>query len=304
MKINRLQKVFAASGGLVLALLFAAALGQAHYKAELLGPEGHYFNSNAVRIHYTDEGVGAPVLLVHGLAFAANLEWRRSGLIDALLAQHYRVIALDNRGHGRSAKPHDPEAYGAEMAEDLDRLLDHLELPRALVVGYSMGGFITLKFVVTHPERVISAAVCGAGWNEPTPENLAFSEAVAEAFERGEAGPLPQRLGMQARFASFIESLGVRAFLTWFNDPLALAAVARGSRGLGVTDTQLRANTVPVLTVIGENDGLLPEAQALHERMANHQLVILPGKNHMNTDSSKVFRANIEEFLRQYAQAS
>jgi pimeloyl-ACP methyl ester carboxylesterase len=304
MKFNRLQKGLAASGGLAFVLLFAAALGLVQYRSNLLGPEGRYFDSGGVRIHYTDEGAGTPVLLVHGLAYAASLEWRRSGLIDALVAQHYRVIALDNRGHGRSAKPHEPEQYGAAMAEDLAALLDHLKLPRAHVVGYSMGGFITLKFVVTHPERVITAAVCGAGWDEPTPENLAFSEDVAEAFERGEAGPLPQRLGIQERPASFTESIGIRAFLTWFNDPLALAAVARASRGLGVTDVQLRANIVPVLTVIGENDGLLPEAQALHERMANHELVILPGKNHMNTDSSKAFRANIEKFLQQNAPAS
>ena len=264
-----------------------------------LGPEGQYFDSNGVRIHYTDEGQGTPVLLVHGFGNPANSQWRGMGLIDALLGD-YRVIALDNRGHGRSDKPHDPSQYGLQMMEDLVRLLDHLGIDKAHVVGYSMGGFITLKLVAVHPERVLSAAACGAGWEQATQENLDFAEAVATAMEHGESGPLRQRLGIADRPLTLWKKIEIKASLTYFNDPLALAAVARGSQQLTLTEAELRANTVPTLTIIGSKDGLLPDAQALHARMANHELVVVAGKNHMNTVTTDEFLKALRAFLAEH----
>jgi len=130
--------------GIALALLVRLAW------SILLGPEGHYFDSAGVRIHYTDEGWGTPVLLVHGFGMVANVEWRMPGLIGAL-SKEYRVIALDARGHGRSGKPYNPNQYGIQMVEDLVRLMDHLKIEKAHVVGYSMGGFITSKWLPCTP---------------------------------------------------------------------------------------------------------------------------------------------------------
>src|SRR5579883_1762190 len=95
------------------------------------------FDSNGVKIHYTVEGKGEPVLLIHGFAANADFNWRQPGVIKAL-AENYKVIALDNRGHGQSGKPHDIAKYGEEMAEDAVRLLDHLGIKKAHIVGYSM----------------------------------------------------------------------------------------------------------------------------------------------------------------------
>src|SRR5262245_29583001 len=102
-----------------------------------LRAEDRFFESNGVRIRYTVQGKGEPVLLIHG--FTANVErqWGLPGIIKRL-AKDYQVSALDNRGHGKSGKPHDPKRYGAEMAEDAIRLLDHLKIKKAHVVGYSM----------------------------------------------------------------------------------------------------------------------------------------------------------------------
>ena len=266
----------------------------------LLGPEGHYFDSAGVRIHYTDEGKGAPVLLVHGFANPANLQWRRTGRIAELSKKH-RVIALDNRGHGRSDKPHDPKQYGMQMVEDLVRLLDHLKIQKAHVVGYSMGGFITLKMVTTHPDRILSAAACGAGWDRTNQENRDFAEAVAKAVEHGDAGPLPNRLGVPGRPLTFWEKSAARLSLAWFNDPLALAAVMRGSQQMALTEQELRANKVPTLTIIGSQDGFLPDAKALTATMANHELLILEGKNHMNADVSGAFQRALQDFLARNA---
>ncbi len=288
----------------LLALLLMVLAGLArHAQNVLLGPEGHYFDSAGVRIHYTDEGNGTPLLLVHGFANPANLQWRRTGRIDAL-SRKYRVIALDNRGHGRSDKPHDPSQYGVQMAEDLVRLLDHLKIGKAHVVGYSMGGFITLKMIAMHPDRVISAAACGAGWERATRENADFAEAVAKAVEKGEAGPLVKRLGGVDRPLTLWERLAVKVSTAYFNDPLALAAVARGSQQLTLTEEELKSNNVPTLTIIGSEDGLLPDARALGEKMANHELLVLKGRNHMNTDVSGAFLEALEAFLAKHTPAS
>lgn len=295
--MNQRKKWLIAGSGVVLGFVLITGCLLAVALHILLGPEGNYFDSAGVRIHYTDEGRGEPVVLVHGFANPANFQWRRTGRIEAL-SKDYRVIALDNRGHGRSGKPHDPDQYGIQMAEDLVRLLDHLKIEKAHVVGYSMGGFITLKMVTTHPDRVLSAAACGAGWLQDTPENREFGEGVAKAIESGESfGPLLKRLGLPEKPLTFLQRLGVRAALTFYHDARALAAVARGSTQMAISEEELQKNTVPVLTIIGADDGLLPDARALAEHMAHHELVVLEGKNHMNADVSTAFLHKLQEFL-------
>lgn len=295
--MNRRKKwcIAGVGGVLGLGLLSGILLAAAWYS--LSGPEGEYFDSAGVRIHYIDEGQGVPLVLVHGFAYPAHLQWRKPGLIEAL-AQDYRVIALDNRGHGRSDKPHDPNQYGVQMVEDIVRLLDHLHIDKAHVAGYSMGGFITLKLVIMHPERVLSAAACGAGWLQPTEENQALSETVARALEtRTGFGPLRKRLGLPDRPMTFWEKAALHFILSFFHDPKALAAVSRGGSQLSLTEAELRANTVPVLTIIGGEDGILPEAEALTAVVTNHHLVVLEGRNHNTTSGSKPFLDELQQFL-------
>ena len=101
------------------------------------------FDSDGVGIAYSDEGEGEPILLIHGFASNVAANWGDVGWIGALAAAGRRVIALDNRGHGQSEKLYDPSCYGApSMAEDARRLLDHLGIARADVMGYSMGARI------------------------------------------------------------------------------------------------------------------------------------------------------------------
>jgi pimeloyl-ACP methyl ester carboxylesterase len=121
------------------------------------------FDSAGVKIHYTIAGQGEPVILIHGLYSSARINWDMPG-ITSELARHYRVIALDCRGHGQSDKPEEEGKYGVEMANDIVRLMDHLHIARSHVVGYSMGGMITMKLLTIHPERVSSAVLGGMGW--------------------------------------------------------------------------------------------------------------------------------------------
>ena len=137
------------------------------------------FMSKDVKIHYVVQGKGEPVILVHGLDSSAKMNWEMPGTV-AELAKHYQVIAFDNRGHGQSDKPQAEGQYGVQMVEDVVRLMDHLNLPKAHVVGYSLGGMIALKLPTLHPERVSSAVLGGMGWLR--------TDTPAAAFLGGHAG--------------------------------------------------------------------------------------------------------------------
>src|SRR5439155_4720135 len=103
--------------------------------------------------------------------------------ITRALAVNYRVIALDNRGHGQSGKPHDPKKYGKEMAEDSIRLLDHLKIKKAHVIGYSMGAMIVGNLLANHPDRLLSATLGGAGVLR-TSSNMEFFAALGNSLEK------------------------------------------------------------------------------------------------------------------------
>ncbi len=123
-------------------------------------PRSEKFDSSGVQIHYVVAGQGEPVVLIHGLNASAEVNWGLPGVI-AELAKDHQVIALDLRGHGRSDKPRNEDAYGVAIVEDVVRLLDHLHIKRAHIVGYSLGGMVAMKFMVMHPERVLSGTLGG-----------------------------------------------------------------------------------------------------------------------------------------------
>jgi pimeloyl-ACP methyl ester carboxylesterase len=125
--------------------------------------ESQFFDAKGVKIHFLIEGTGEPVVLIHGLDSSARINWQMPGTIDALARDH-QVIAIDLPGYGESDKPDDPAAYGEQWIDDVILLLDHLNIRKAHIVGYSMGGMVALKLIAEHPERVISGTLGGAGW--------------------------------------------------------------------------------------------------------------------------------------------
>jgi len=270
--------------GAVLALVVIVPVGALYwfYESNFARVEGQYFDSDGVKIHYTVQGEGEPVILVHGFAFNADLNWRSPGVIDAL-TKKYKVIAIDNRGHGLSGKPTDVESYGEKMPEDIIRLMDHLKIEKAHLIGYSMGGFITLKLTTMHPERLLSAAPCGMGWGQMDAETRDLVDRIATSLEQGKGfGPLFERLNID------VDDRGVagRLFnylLASTNNTLALAKAMRGMPGLSVSEAQLRANQVPVLSVVGRDDPLADDVGPLHETMANHELVYIDHADHVTT---------------------
>jgi len=260
-----------------------------------------FFNSGGVRIHYTVEGEGEPVVLIHGWGVDLEWCWGEPGTIKSL-AEHYQVIAIDNRGHGRSDKPHDPQQYGMNMVTDVIRLLDHLSIRTAHIVGYSMGGTIVSVLLTEHPRRVRTATMGGFGWEEgdaPLKRRLA----TAEFLEQGRGiGPAVLALTPPSEQGPVAEQL--EAINKWFldrNDPLALAAIARGNAAPQASEKKLRANNLPALAVVGKLDPLRPSVDKLASMMGTLKVVVVPGENHLFAVRSPAFLEALQTFLAAHA---
>ncbi len=262
-----------------------------------------YFDSNGVKIHYATAGEGEPVVLIHGFSANLQMNWQSPKVIDEL-AEDYQVIAIDNRGHGRSDKPHEPEKYGLEMVEDIVRLLDHLKLDKAHVVGYSMGGFITSRLLATHADRLLSATLGGAGWSREGDSRMEFLKELAESLEAGKGiTPLILRLVPEGQPKPSEEELQTMNQLVMaLNDPLALAAVIRGMKGLTVTEQELRANKVPTLALIGALDPLKAGVDEMQKVMGKLDVVVIDDADHMSAFRSPVFVESLKAFLAEHSR--
>ena len=257
------------------------------------------FDSAGVPIRYVEAGKGEAVILIHGFAINHHFQWIAPKLMQKLTPD-FRVIAIDNRGHGKSGKPHDPSEYGLTMVEDVRRLMDHLDIKKAHIVGYSMGGAITLKFITTYPDRVLSAVVGGMGWLRPTPEWMAFREKLAVGLESEEGiGPLLQRLTPTDQAARSQRDVRIaNIVVSMANDRKALAAVSRGMLALAVDEADLKRNNIPVLSIVGSVDPIGGITE-LRETMPHVTAVDIPGEGHMGAVFDPKFRDGIVAFLHE-----
>lgn len=122
------------------------------------------FTHGDVEIAYRDEGEGEPIVLVHGFASNAEVNWFYPSWASTLKGAGYRVVALDNRGHGASTKLYDAENYHiGTMSSDVMALMDRLEISKAHVMGYSLGARISGYLSLQHPERVRTVTFGGLG---------------------------------------------------------------------------------------------------------------------------------------------
>ena len=293
------SKLFKVGGSIVAVLFVVVMIGlMGAYYLVTNRVEGSYFDSEGVRIHYTDESAGTPVVLLHGFAVNADLNWRLVGITKEL-AKSYRVLAMDLRGHGLSDKPHGETQYGAEMGEDVIRLLDHLEIEKAHIVGYSLGGFITLQLAVTHSERMLTASVLGAGWEDPV--NASFMNALgkfADALESGKGiEPLSTYLGDDRVEPSFLHTLWVKTMTKYFNDHKALIAMIRGLPELALERDAVAGIPVPVCSIVGDQDPLLVSMKRMIDVVPDHTVTIIEGTDHMQTAGHVELLENLAGFL-------
>ena len=243
------------------------------------------FHNGAVEIAYLDEGEGDPIVLVHGFASSKNVNWVYPTWVSDLRKDGRRVIALDNRGHGESEKLYDPAQYSVPaMASDTIALMDHLDIARADVMGYSLGGRIAGWLGLNQPARLRSAILAGIGIgliNGGGP-----GENVAVALEAPTLEDVTDPIGRTFRaFADQTRS-----------DRRALAACLRGSRGL-MRGEEAAAITVPVLIAVGTADEVAGSAAALGKIIPCSEVLDIPNRDHMRAVGDKVYKAGVADFL-------
>jgi pimeloyl-ACP methyl ester carboxylesterase len=243
------------------------------------------FTHDDVEIAFLDEGEGEPIVLVHGFASNKAVNWVYPGWVTTLTRAGRRVIALDNRGHGDSTKLYDPAAYhSAVMAEDVRALLDHLGLPRADVMGYSMGARNTAFLALAHPDRVRAAVFGGLGMG--LVEGGGLPETIAAALEAPTLADVADPRGHM--FRAFAEQT--------HSDLRALAACIRGSRQT-LTRAEIGRIAVPVLVAVGSSDQIAGPADQLAALIPGARALVIPGRDHMLAVGDRVFKAGVVEFL-------
>jgi pimeloyl-ACP methyl ester carboxylesterase len=247
------------------------------------------FNSDGVRIAFTDEGEGEPILLIHGFASNVATNWRDAHWLRTLTGAGRRVVAFDNRGHGQSEKLYDPGLYGAPaMAEDARRLLDHLGIERADVMGYSMGARIAAFLVFKHPERVRSLVLAGAGINFV--HGMVGSGPIARALEAPRIEDVANETARS--FRAFAEQTG--------SDLKALAACIRGPREK-IRPEDLAKIAVPTLVAVGSKDVIAGSGEELARLIPGAQLLDIEGRDHMKAVGDARFKQGVLDFLTKRA---
>ena len=243
------------------------------------------FHNGAVEIAYLDEGEGEPILLVHGFASTKNVNWVYPTWVSELKKNGRRVIAFDNRGHGDSGKLYDAADYEIGiMAADIVALMDHLNIERADVMGYSLGSRMTAELARREPQRLRSAILGGIGIG--LIEGGGPGENVAQALEAASLDDVTDPVGRTFRaFADQTRS-----------DRRALAACLRGSRRL-MTRQEAAAIRVPVLIAVGSSDEIAGSAQALGKIIPGAEVLDIPNRDHMRAVGDKVYKTGVLDFL-------
>ncbi len=243
------------------------------------------FHNGSVEIAYLDEGEGDPIFLVHGFASSKNVNWSYPGWVSTLTKAGRRVVALDNRGHGESSKLYDSEDYHiGTMAADVRALMDHLEIARTDIMGYSMGARISAYIAHREPQRLRSLILGGLGIG--LIEGGGPGENVALALEADSLDDVRDPVGRMFRaFADQTRS-----------DRRALAACLRGSRRV-MSREEASSITVPTLIAVGSADDIAGSAQRLSEVIPNSQVLDIPHRDHMRAVGDKVYKEGVLAYL-------
>ncbi|MDF2994961.1 MAG: alpha/beta hydrolase fold protein [Xanthobacteraceae bacterium] len=243
------------------------------------------FQHDGIEFAFLDEGEGEPILLIHGFGSTKEINWVGPGWISTLTRAGRRVIAIDNRGHGASAKLYDRALYHPSlMAGDALALLDHLGLRRADLMGYSMGGRIGAYAALAAPERVRSLILGGIGIK--LVEGVGLPETIAEALLAPSLGDVTDETGRM--FRAFAEQTK--------SDRQALAACIYGTRQrLEREDVERIA--VPTLIAVGTRDEIAGDGRQLAELIPWAQAIDIPDRDHMLAVGDKVFKQAVLDFL-------
>ena len=226
--------------------------------------------SDGTDFHYVEQGEGTPVLLIHGLTSSAIQNWFNPGIAQEL-AKTNRVIAIDMRGHG-DTKP-SPEDSDGNMINDIVEFLDYLEIDKAHIGGYSMGGATTGGLLNVIPERFITASIMGIGiketeqWTGNTPTD---GDGVAAG------APSNPRLALNS------------------------SGVPRGApKGAPNPNPEVDLTKIrfPVLALNGSNDRPLAKTHRMWRELIDFKYVVIPGRNHIEAPRDPLFGEALVRFI-------
>ena len=244
-----------------------------------------FTSASEVIIDYDVWGEGPPVLLIHGFASNARVNWINTAWVKTLTRSNYQAITFDNRGHGRSGKLYAARFYTADlMAEDAKRLIEHLGHSAVFVIGYSMGARIAATLMLRHPAFVPAAVLGGLAAN--LIRGLGRTEEIAHTLEVDQPDP-----------ETDIDVLGYRKFAEQTgSDRKALAACMRATRQ-AIPEKELMRITAPVLVVAGSEDETAGPVEPLVKALANAEGLVLPGRDHMKAVGDKMFKEETIKFF-------
>jgi 2-succinyl-6-hydroxy-2,4-cyclohexadiene-1-carboxylate synthase len=278
-----------------------------HEAARRPGIEHHEIDvGDGLRLHVASSGSGAPLLLLHG--FTGSTETWTS--LRAALGDRFAIHAVDLPGHGRSAAPQDPARYGLRrLADDLAAVIDALDIERAAVLGYSLGGRAALRFALDHPSRLhslvlesVSPGVIDAAERE---SRRVADEGLAEAIERDGIPAFVERWERLPLWSSQSALPDARRAALraqrLANSARGLANSLRGS-GAAVEAPaidRLAAMRVPTLLIVGALDAkYIGLGRFMEASMPAARLTVIDGAGHaVHLEEPAAYASAVAEFL-------
>ncbi len=260
---------------------------------------------NNIEINYRESGEGFPLLLIHG--FTGNL--RIWALQVPVLTRDFRMVSIDQRGHGHSEKPTRPEDYSLElMAEDAYGLLQHLGIDGCYLIGHSMGGMVAQLLTLAHPESVRALVLVDTAAEATSSMRTQDRARLVEiARDRGMEAVFEEQLRInpaadQLRAQAALLELWRQQFLLTSREAYIHCARAVAKRK-PLLD-KLHTIEAPTLIICGENDEpMLAASRQMHERIPGSELVIIPGAGHTpQIERAPEFNRVLSEFLARVHQ--
>jgi pimeloyl-ACP methyl ester carboxylesterase len=262
------------------------------YTAWKIGMQDHDVTLGRYRIHYMVAGEGKPLVLVHGLAGRAE-NWLP--LVPAFTRNGYKVYALDLLGYGRSEQP-DVDYSIALESDILRQFLDSQQLQHPDIAGWSMGGWISLKFAAEHPERVNRLVLLDSA-------GLAFDAVNANALRPTNDKELAHMMEVLTPHPQPIPGFVARDILRNFaaNDWVVARSLQSMKAGKDLMDGKMQSAKMPVLIVWGKQDVLTPLflGDGLHRGMPQSVLYVFDGTGHLApTERAAQVSATMVNFLK------
>lgn len=249
----------------------------------------HRYLHDGLHLSYLDNHLPSdkpPVILLHGFTASASINWLSTGWITTLSEQQRRVIALDARGHGESDKPHQEAPYeGQLMATDPLFLLEKLGIEQADFVGFSMGARMAAWAAILQPHCCRRLLLGGIGARLQS--GIGNSDLIINALRATDLSEIKDRNARRFR----------RLAERGQNDLIALSYCIRPSRQ-AISDTHLAAISADTLILVGDEDDIAGDPNALLPKIARSQAKIVANANHFNALDNLAFMQTAIDFIQ------